>query len=334
MSASFMGIDLHKRTCYFTEIDSEGKVLRRGRFGNNIEEVSAFAGTLSSEVGLVVEPVLNYLWFLDLVAPYVGSVHPANPSRVRLIAEARTKCDRYDALMLAELLRTNFLPVSYYVPREIRDLRDLIRQRGQLVSLRVTLKNRIRHLLFLNGSSVSAADISSAKAHREIGRLALPPVIGELIGQCLGTIGYLNGQIWELEEKLTASNKGEKERALLETIPGIGRLSAIIIYAESGDIGRFKSGRAFASYCGLVPRVHSSGDKTYLGPITKTGSTTLRRVFVEAAIAASRKSEGLSRLFQRVLYRSNVQKARVAVAHKLAQIAYAITTKGERFKDF
>ena len=332
MSKSFMGIDLHKRNCVFTEIDSDGKVLRRGKFGNNIEEVTKFAQTLTKDEELVVEPTLNYLWFLDQVVPYVGGVHPANPAKVRVIAEAKTKCDRYDSLILAELLRTNFLPESYYVPKEIREIKDLIRQRGHLVSLRAALKNRIRHLMFQNGSQVGVANISSDKARREISRLSLSLTIMELVRQCLGTIDYLGKEIAVLEDKISSSSVGEAERDLLETMPGIGPLYAVIIFAETGHIGRFKSGRAYASYCGLVPGVRASGDKAYLGPITKTGSRALRKVFVEAAVKGYHKSPSLKHLFQRVLYKSNVQKARVAVAHKLATITYAILTKREPFR--
>ena len=67
MSKTYLGVDVHKRICVFTEIDSEGNVLRRGKFSNNFEEVSRFACSLASNVNLVLEPVLNYLWILDQV---------------------------------------------------------------------------------------------------------------------------------------------------------------------------------------------------------------------------------------------------------------------------
>lgn len=332
MSQRFVGVDLHKKLCYFTELDSEGNVINKGRFGNNFGEVAAFAASLKPQTKLTVEPLLNYLWFLDQVIPYVDSVHPANPAKVRVIAEAKTKCDRYDSRILAELLRTNFLPESYYIPPNIRALRDLIRQRSQLIRMRVSLKNRIRHLVFLNGSQVRAADISSSKASREMEQLCLSPTVKDLVQQCQDTIKYLNRGIAVLEKEINVGHDDLEEVKLLQTIPGIGPLFAIIIYAETGDITRFKSGRAFASYCGLVPWVRASGDKAYTGSITKAGSVAMRRVFVEAAIMAPRKSPALNRLLNRVLYKGNIQKARVAVAHKLALITYAMLSKRESFK--
>jgi hypothetical protein len=61
MSESYLGIDIHKKWCVYTEIDSKGKVVRQGRFGNTLEEVSTFASSLNSKVQLVLEPVLSYL---------------------------------------------------------------------------------------------------------------------------------------------------------------------------------------------------------------------------------------------------------------------------------
>ena len=120
MKESYLGIDFHKKWCVFAEIDSTGKLLRQGRFGNTFEEVSTFASSLTQRVQVVLEPVLSYLWLLDQLEPYAGSVHVATPHKVRVIAESKSKTDRYDARMLAELLRTNFLPESWVPPAEIR----------------------------------------------------------------------------------------------------------------------------------------------------------------------------------------------------------------------
>jgi transposase len=332
MSGRFVGVDLHKRFCVYAELDMDGNVISRGRFGNNIKEVSDFASRLSPGTKLTVEPLLNYLWFLDQVKPYVDSVHPANPYKVRVIAEAKTKTDKYDSLMLAELLRTNFLPESYYIPKDIRWLRDIIRQRSHLVRSRTQYKNRIRHLLFLNGSRIKATDVSLPKAINEIKKLYLPDTTRQSIEQCLTIIKVLDIEIKTLTNQILKSSQDVEDVRLLETIPGIGSLLATTIYAEIVDINRFRSGKAFASFTGLVPIVRATGDSIYIGGITKVGSRPLRCALVEAAIRALYKSAALSRLFFRVLNRSNSQKARVAVAHKLALIIYVMLKKGEIFR--
>jgi len=102
--------------------------------------------------------------------------------------------------------------------------------------------------------------------------------------------------------------------------------------AEIGDINRFKSSKALANYSGLIPSVRASGDSVRVGGITKLGSRPLRHALVEASINVIRKSRALNRLFNRVLYRGNVQKARVAVARKLAVIIYAMLKHREPFR--
>ena len=125
---SYVRIDAHKKWCVFAETDSTGNVLRQGRFGNSFDDVSKVANSLSRKVPLVLEPVLNYPWLLDQSESYVGSVHVAAPHKVRVIAVSKSKTDRYDARMLAELLQIHFLPESWIPPAEIRLLRGLVRQ--------------------------------------------------------------------------------------------------------------------------------------------------------------------------------------------------------------
>jgi transposase len=105
-----------------------------------------------------------------------------------------------------------------------------------------------------------------------------------------------------------------------------------VIYAEVGDVTRFHSAKALASYTGLTPIVRSSGESVWTGGITRLGSKPLRHVLVEASINAIRRSPELNRMYFRILYRSNVQKARVAVARKLAVIIYAMLSRSEPFR--
>ena len=332
MSKSYLGIDIHKRHCVYTHIDAEGNLLKQGRFGNNIMEVSDFVSSLTGSIHVVIEPVLNYLWLWDQLEAFAGSVHVATPYKVRVIAESKCKTDRYDSRILAELLRTNFLPESYVVPREVRGLRELLRQRAHLVKNRTMLKNRIRHLIFLSGLSLKVADVSSPKAKRELNQLHLSEQIRQSIEGCLYVIRHVNKVMEPLEEQIREATEGIDDVRFLKTIPGIGDLLAAIIYAEVVDIRRFKSRKAFACYTGLIPSVRSSGDSVAYGGITRLGSRPLRTALVEAAIKVVRYSESLDRLFLRVQYRSNIQKARVAVARKLALIIYAMLKNRQSFK--
>jgi transposase len=332
MSKSYLGIDVHKKWCVYTEIDSTGKVIGQSRFGNTFEEVSTFASSLNSKVHLVLEPVLNYLWLLDQFEPYAGSVHVATPFKVRVIAESKSKTDKYDSRTLAELLRINFLPESWIPPAEIRLLQGLIRQRYHLVKSIVMNKNRIRHLLFQYGIDLRVFNIASPRARLEIRKLCLPDVTRQIIDQCLKIVAMLDDQVVEMNQRIWERVKDNPTVELLQTIPGIGRLRSATIYAEVGDITRFHSAKGLASYTGLTPMVRSSGSSAWTGGITHLGSRPLRHALVEASINAIRKSPELNRMYRRILYRSNLQKARVAVARKLAVIIYAMLNRNEPFR--
>ena len=332
MSKRYVGIDVHKKLCVFTELDSKGNIVRQGSFGNNLQEVSDFSSHLTPKTHLVLEPVLNYLWILDQFEPYVGSVHVATPHKVRVIAESKCKTDKYDSRMLAELLRTNFLPESWIPPLGLRLLRSAVRQRYHLVGVMASFKNRIRYLLMEQGVKLKVSDISSLRAQRQISRLCLPELTSESIRQCQAAIAGLKVSIKELDDRLEAVNDGVEITNLLSTIPGIGRIWSVTIYAEVGDIRRFSSRKAFASYTGLIPSVRASGESVHYGSITHHGSKPLRHALVEAGIHAARRSPSLRRLYDRVLYRSDFRKARVAVARKLAVIIYAMLKNGEPFR--
>ncbi|MCP4595092.1 IS110 family transposase, partial [Neptuniibacter sp.] len=197
---------------------------------------------------------------------------------------------------------------------------------------RTRFKNRIRHLLFLNGCVAGATDVASPKAKKEIDRLYLPDTTRRFIKQLLAIIKGFNREIKMLETEIEKRGQDIEDVKLLQTIPGVGYLTAIIIYAEVVDINRFRSRKAFASYTGLVPTVRASAERVITGGITRIGSRPLRTALVETALKVTRYSSSLNRFFNRILYKNNVQKARVAVARKLSLIIYAMLKNREPFR--
>jgi transposase len=125
----------------------------------------------------------------------------------------------------------------------------------------------------------------------------------------------------------------------LRTIPGIGVLTATALVAVVGDVQRFPSARHFASYLGLTPREHSSGQRRHLGAISKQGDTYLRRLFIHGARsvlhhAKSKTAPATDRLRTWVLQVERLRghnKAAVALANKLARIAWAVWRNGNDF---
>ena len=132
--------------------------------------------------------------------------------------------------------------------------------------------------------------------------------------------------------------KETEQHKLLETMPGVGFILAVVILQEVGDIGRFGSAERFASYCGVTPRVHASGGKVRYGRLRPDTNHYLKWAFSEAgnSVAVNRKrfpARHVSQLYNRIRGRKNHAKAVGAVARHLAESTYWILTKAEVYRE-
>ena len=158
----------------------------------------------------------------------------------------------------------------------------------------------------------------------------------ELGGLLLEQIAGLAAKIAGLETQLRARARRDPEAARLMTIPGIGPICATAIQAFAPPIESFRRGRDFAAWLGLVPRQHSTGGKPRLGRISKMGQRDLRRLLVSGAMAvvrwACRRGETKDPWLARMLARKPRKLVAVALANRMARIAWALMTNNEVYR--
>jgi transposase len=322
----YLGIDVHKRNSQVAVRNEDGEIVREVRVENaNLDEIAQqYAGSEAA-----IEATGNYYAIYDTLDEYLD-VSVANPSELKLIADSDRKTDRVDAIELARLVRLGSIPESYVPPEEIRECRALVRGRKSFVEDRTEYVNKIHGLLDQQGMTRKVKPLS-VEGREFLEELLLEAPWGTLLETYLETIDALTEQIASLEEAIEERAASFPETQLLMTIPGVSFYSALLIYAELGEIERFDGSKQVVSYAGLNPVIRESGDSRFEGGISKTGSGHLRWILVQSAHTAVHTShdEYLSRFYDRLARRKSSKEAIVATARKLLVSIYHMLNRKE-----
>ena len=165
---------------------------------------------------------------------------------------------------------------------------------------------------------------------------AMPKQARQAIAELHDRFGELTKSIKAFEVAIVAHARSDATARRLATIPGIGPITASLIAATVVDISRFKTARQFAAWLGLVPRQNSTGGKTHLGRITKAGNREIRKLLVLGATSMVGRAEGwhsaVGSWLRDILQRRPVRLVTVALANKMARIAWAVMTRNEVYR--
>ena len=255
-------------------------------------------------------------------------VHISNPRKVKAIADSLQKTDQNDATILAQLVRTGIMHESSEVAPEIQKLRALIRERVFLVRVRASMKTRLEGVVTRSGRHRIEGPLSTKK-----GTSSLIESGEQEWKRSLGSIADMGAYITELDREIARYAK-EKIPTLLMTLPGVGAVTAVSLWAEVGDYAKFPSPEKLCAFAGLVPTERSSGGVQKLGHITRAGSTILRYVLVEAAMRVrdTNNTSVLYEFYKTIKTKRGAMRARVALARKLLTISWYMIKKNEAYQ--
>lgn len=316
-----IGIDLHRKTVVMAAVHDSGEVVDCVTIGcHDTASIVQFVLNLKP-FRAVIEASGTYRWLFDLLGSH-GQVLLAHPLRLRAMIQRRSKTDKLDAQLLANLLRINQIPLAYIPSEQCQQLRDLTRYRSRLTWGQSEVKIGLRLLLARHNQEAPYRVPFGPRGAAWFRKQDFGPIDDFVRDELLSRLAHYRSQLAAIDEHLQQMRGRFPEIDALLDIHGIALYSALVIVAELGDVERFSNARQVGAYAGLTPRVHQSGGHCYHGNITRQGSRWLRSILVEAGMKAVRKDVALRNFYTRIRKRSGVKIARVAVARKLGEICW------------
>lgn len=324
----YTGVDLHKDNCYMTTMTSEGEILRQCRVRNDATLILDYFKTIEGPHKVVIESTGGWYWFNDLLDGEKNKVVLAHSKHVKAIAYAKVKTDKVDSGTLTILLRADLISPAHKISKELRDLRDTMRTRLRLVQKRTSCYNSIHRI----------AEKFNCDQEVDLSKSTIPDGIPELYKTQMEMFyqqsELLDSQISILEKKVYGKLKENDDINRLQTIPGVGKLTALTVYLEIDGIERFASVKNFLSYCRLVPGAKDSNKRRKHSSGNKEGNKYLKIAFSNAAVHAKRYSEDIRKYHHKMLRRTNKAIAMTLVAKELGKIVYCILKDGTEYKGF
>ena len=336
MQITTVGLDLAKHIFHVHAVDGAAHVVARKRL-RRTEMLSFFAGLSPCLIGMEACATAHH-WARELTR--LGhTVKLMPPAYVKAYVK-RGKTDAVDAEAICEAVQRptmRFVPVksaeqqSVLMLHRVRAL--LIRQRTMLVN---ALRGHLAEFGIIVAQGISRIRELIAILTDESADAVLPPLARRALSPLVNQLIDLQPRIRALEAELLAWHRQSQESRRLETIPGVGFITATAIAATVPDPFLFRSGREFAAWLGLTPRPNSSGGKERLGRISKMGDGYLRTLLVVGATAVIRyartKTAADAAWINSLLSKKPARLVSVALANKTARIAWALLARGEVYR--
>jgi len=332
----FAGLDVSLEKTHLCVVDHEGTVVHEATARSSPEAIATTlnAGPACSRVVFETGRMAPMLYH-GLVERGVPVVCIESRQAYQALKTLGThKTDRNDARGLAQLARTCFFKPVHVKSLPAHAIRSLIMARKKLVGQRVMLENQIRGLAVVFGvrlpRGLSPAFVQQVlDMSRDVAGLS-----SAMRGLITAREAMLHA-IAEIDVDIKRLTRTSNACQRLMAIPGVGKLTALAFTAAIDDPARFRRSRDLGAYLGLVPRRYQSGEIDYTGSISKVGDRRVRTLLYEAANVMLTRYKGQLKLrdwAMAIAKRSNMRKARIALARRLAIIMHAMLRDGTEFR--
>ncbi len=321
---NYIGMDLAVKSSSVCMVTKDGEILMEFEISTTPEEICESLD--SDRVGIVrvaIEACGISHWVADVIEELGHEVVVIDPRSCKAIASSKRKNDRLDARTLAHVLRSNFYTETYRKGDQSRLCLSSLSVRGKLVSMRTDLGNQVRGILRSWNEKVPGT--GWGRYQERVLSDDFPEFLRPIVLPLTDLIEDLSHKIKEMDRSLREKVRSNPVARLLMSVPGVGPVTALAYMSTIEDPNRFKKSRQVGSYLGLVPSLYQSGETCHHGRITKHGDQMLRSYLVEAAnsiLAVSKKWSWLKAWGLHIQKRSGPQKARVAVARRLAVLLH------------
>jgi len=330
-----VGIDLGKNSLQVHGVDADGRKVIGKKFSR--QQLKEHLVTLPV-CTIAMEACASAHYWARLLKSYGHEVRLIAPQFVKPYVKSN-KSDAADAEAICEAAQR---PNMRFVPVKAigqQDIQAIHRMRSLAVGRRTAQINQIRGLLLEYGIEVPAGRFRLLKRLPEIledAENGLTDLFREELSGLQGELRHLDERIAHYDEKIEQIARADERAKRLQTIPGIGPKIATALLAAMGDVHVFKNGRELAAWLGLVPRQRSTGGKPTLLGISKRGDVYLRQLIIHGARSilrwVDRKTDRNSRWATALQERRHKNIAIVAMANKMARIAFALLKNGETYR--
>lgn len=333
----YVGLDVSLKTVFICIINEKGKVVKEQEMVSTPEGIAGFlmgTGLKIEKIGLESGSLTHYLKKGLQEMGFEVVVMEAR-KMAAILATVINKTDKNDARGIAEALRAGHYRECVHRSDEAMEIRTLLHGRQTIVQERSHMITSLKGHLKVYGIKLGKGSGKDFRAKVEQSITHLNPIIQKTIGCLLDVLDNLEQKIKELDRLVKDAAKQDEDVKLLQTMDGVGPITALAFKAEIDDAKRFEDSKDVGAYLGLTPSQHSSGETNRQGGISKQGSKQARCLLVEAATVLLTRCKVWSKLKAwglKLMKKKGKKKAIIAVARKMAVILHRMLLTGKTFE--